>query len=404
MQDPQLPTANQPAYLKELQAKERKRKLKSLGLGLGVLALVGSSVVILLNTSTSVQAAEASAFQQFGMRDLNDKVAQAFFEETGNIMVVNHEEGTQDTIRSYQEYHGLINQYIDVEEMSVSIVPKTMLLDSATLDNLLPDSLQEIENATLEGENALPAFNLKVVGEQEVGKYVYIQIENFTPGYSYKLDLGNGRQQVGRKINRVSYKVAGTYSVALLVKGPEMEEEIVDVYAVRIANAPEPEEEETNELAGDTPNPDTIAPTAPTLNPVRSLSTLRNTGASSTPEMSLDAPETANQIPNNRIDFSRPLYSADQMPQFPGGSGAMNRFISNNVRYPEGELEGSVMIRFIVDREGNIQEPQILKSLGPEYDQEVLRILKVMPKWKPGIQGGVNVSVYTGFAVRFQKF
>jgi periplasmic protein TonB len=80
--------------------------------------------------------------------------------------------------------------------------------------------------------------------------------------------------------------------------------------------------------------------------------------------------------------------------EYPGGTEALRRFLSNNLATPD-ELEAGqkkmVRIRFKVDKDGNISDIEIEQSGGDMYDKEVLRVCKKMPRWKPALQNGTNV-------------
>ncbi|MCS7028270.1 MAG: energy transducer TonB [Bacteroidia bacterium] len=94
-----------------------------------------------------------------------------------------------------------------------------------------------------------------------------------------------------------------------------------------------------------------------------------------------------------------------KMPQFPGGEAAMMKFISENIKYPpmakEAGIKGTVIVTFIVDREGNVTNPQVLKGIGGGCDEEALRVIKMMPKWSPGEQNGKKVLVKINVPIRF---
>lgn len=89
---------------------------------------------------------------------------------------------------------------------------------------------------------------------------------------------------------------------------------------------------------------------------------------------------------------------AEIMPEFPGGENALLAFIRDNTQYPatakSQKIQGKVYCRVLIAKDGSITDPVIIKSLSPDLDKEALRILKLMPKWKPGQQRGKNVSVY----------
>jgi periplasmic protein TonB len=93
------------------------------------------------------------------------------------------------------------------------------------------------------------------------------------------------------------------------------------------------------------------------------------------------------------------------MPEFPGGMTALQKYLRNNLHSPEGMEPGrniKVMEKFVVDERGNISKIRIIQSGGSEFDNEVSRVLKKMPVWRPGKQNGVNVSVYFTIPVIFQ--
>lgn len=85
------------------------------------------------------------------------------------------------------------------------------------------------------------------------------------------------------------------------------------------------------------------------------------------------------------------------MPEFPGGFGACMNFLARNMRYPKkafikGE-EGRVIVQFVVNRNGNLSDISIVQSVSPSLDAEARRVIKSMPKWKPGTQNGKPVRV-----------
>jgi protein TonB len=98
-----------------------------------------------------------------------------------------------------------------------------------------------------------------------------------------------------------------------------------------------------------------------------------------------------------------PLTHADVMPVFPGGNEAFRKFMLRNLREPTDLEEGEkivVIIKFIVEADGSIENAEVLKS-GGRFDEEVLRVVKKMPKWKPGVKNGKYVSVYFNLPVTF---
>lgn len=102
----------------------------------------------------------------------------------------------------------------------------------------------------------------------------------------------------------------------------------------------------------------------------------------------------------------KPFVSVEQMPQFPGGDAELMKFIAGNLKYPtiaaENGIEGRVVIRFVVSKEGTVTDAQIVRSLDPSCDKEAIRVVKSMPKWVPGKQNGRNVPVYYTLPVLFK--
>lgn len=103
------------------------------------------------------------------------------------------------------------------------------------------------------------------------------------------------------------------------------------------------------------------------------------------------------------------LEVAAVMPEFPGGAQELMKFITKNINYPkeiaQGELgaQGRVIVQFIVDKEGNIIQPKVVRGVDPYLDKEALRIVGLMPKWKPGeLDDGTKVAVRFTIPVMFR--
>lgn len=87
----------------------------------------------------------------------------------------------------------------------------------------------------------------------------------------------------------------------------------------------------------------------------------------------------------------------EEMPSFPGGQGALMYFISSNLAYPatarESMIQGRVIVGFVVERDGSISNVKVSRSVDPALDKEAMRVVKSMPKWKPGKQNSSAVRV-----------
>ena len=96
----------------------------------------------------------------------------------------------------------------------------------------------------------------------------------------------------------------------------------------------------------------------------------------------------------------------DEMPQFPGGTSELMKFLSMNIRYPKEAEEkgeqGRVIVTFVVGRDGTISDAAVRKSVSPQLDAEALRIVNAMPTWTPGKQNGEPVRVKYTIPVTFR--
>ena len=96
----------------------------------------------------------------------------------------------------------------------------------------------------------------------------------------------------------------------------------------------------------------------------------------------------------------------EQQPEFPGGTTALMKFLGDNIRYPviaqENGIQGRVIMNFVVERDGSISDVQIVRGQDPSLDREAERVIKTMPKWKPGQQRGKPVRVRFTLPVVFR--
>lgn len=99
-------------------------------------------------------------------------------------------------------------------------------------------------------------------------------------------------------------------------------------------------------------------------------------------------------------------YSVEVKPEYPGGSKGLTKYLKDNVKYPqdakENGIQGTVVVVFIVNEDGSVSDAKIKKGIGGGCDQEALRIVNEMRKWKPGKQGGVPVKVYQQIPIAFK--
>ena len=96
----------------------------------------------------------------------------------------------------------------------------------------------------------------------------------------------------------------------------------------------------------------------------------------------------------------------EDQPEFPGGTAALLEYLRKNIKYPaicrENNIQGRVLVTFIVNKDGAIVEPEVVKSVNPSLDTEALRVISTMPNWKPGSQRGKPVRVKYTVPVNFR--
>lgn len=104
-------------------------------------------------------------------------------------------------------------------------------------------------------------------------------------------------------------------------------------------------------------------------------------------------------------DTGRLFVVVENMPEFPGGLVAMQKYIEKNMRYPpqaiKNNITGKVMVEFVIDENGYVTNARIVKGIGYGCDEEALRVVRAMPRWKPGTQKGKNVKVRFLLPLRF---
>lgn len=93
----------------------------------------------------------------------------------------------------------------------------------------------------------------------------------------------------------------------------------------------------------------------------------------------------------------------EQMPQ---ASFDMNDYLAKNIRYPpeakKNEVQGRVIVKFIVNEDGSITDEKVVRGIGAGCDEEAVRVIRNMPKWKPGKQNGKPVKVYYTLPITFR--
>jgi protein TonB len=100
--------------------------------------------------------------------------------------------------------------------------------------------------------------------------------------------------------------------------------------------------------------------------------------------------EVTEALPQTPVEQdSDVLRTVEKLPEFPGGMVQFMKWLTRNLRYPQlaqqQKIQGKVVVSFIVNKDGSIASPKVEKSVDPNLDREALRVVKMMPKWTPGI-------------------
>ena len=115
---------------------------------------------------------------------------------------------------------------------------------------------------------------------------------------------------------------------------------------------------------------------------------------------------TAVEVEEEEVEEQQIFQVVEEMPEFPGGMGECMKFLGKNIKYPqisqENGVQGRVIVQFVVNQDGSIVDPQVVRGVDPYLDKEALRVISMMPKWKPGKQRGKAVRVKFTVPVMFR--
>jgi protein TonB len=106
-------------------------------------------------------------------------------------------------------------------------------------------------------------------------------------------------------------------------------------------------------------------------------------------------------------DDSLPYTFVEEMPEFPGGPDSLNAYLSREIQYPpvakNNGIRGTVLVEFVVEKDGRVTNAKVKVPLFPECDKEAVRGVMSMPKWKPGKNMGKPVRCYYQVPVTFRN-
>lgn len=126
------------------------------------------------------------------------------------------------------------------------------------------------------------------------------------------------------------------------------------------------------------------------------------------PPLDIDVKDFANVVVNNAVpeEETHEMFDLNKLPSFPGGERDLMAYLAKNIEYPimakETNIEGSVVLSFVIGKDGSINDLAILKDIGGGCGKEALRVVKEMPRWTPGEANGHAVKVRFTLPVRFK--
>lgn len=113
----------------------------------------------------------------------------------------------------------------------------------------------------------------------------------------------------------------------------------------------------------------------------------------------------AEEIQEEEVEEAEPFVVVEEMPMFPGGNDELMKYLRDHTIYPEvakeNNIQGKVIVRFCVTPKGGVDRVEILKPVDPELDKEAIRVVKTLPAFKPGKQGGKPVPVWFMVPINF---
>ena len=106
------------------------------------------------------------------------------------------------------------------------------------------------------------------------------------------------------------------------------------------------------------------------------------------------------------VDDNKVFESVEQNPEFPGGDAALLKYVSDHIRYPsvaqENNIQGRVVVQFVVTKTGSIGQVKVVRSKDPDLDKEAVRVVKTLPKFVPGKMNGHAVNVWYTLPITFR--
>lgn len=133
-----------------------------------------------------------------------------------------------------------------------------------------------------------------------------------------------------------------------------------------------------------------------------------NSEANQKTEIPVYIPPPPKEEKTIEIDEIIPFVDLHEKAEFPGGEKELLKFLAKNINYPKNavmnDIEGIVYIAFVVEKNGEISNVELMRGIFNECDEEAMRVVKMMPKWKPGKQRDIYVRTKYYLPVKFKLF
>lgn len=392
---------NLTSYIREVESKERARKrviMISVG---GIMTIAAVGLVSFLVKSPG--SARKVAYDDLSI----DRVSEMFEVDNTELIVEYPNQLSPDTIRSMDDYLSILvsedRSKFNFEQVSRFEPAEEFVSDPENSET--PAEAPENEVASMN------QFRFAIEGDRKAGEEMMFAIQDFDKSIKYRMDFGNGvTKKIGQFV-RYTYPLPGKFLVNLIA---ENEHKATSTYSRFIEVADD--KEEILLASADTESALPLLENEATTSSEESVSADSEAVAVAAP-LPVEVPETtepASAAADIILEESEPepeaitgpLIFADKMPEFKGGRNALGSFLRKKIKYPQeaidNKIEGRVYLRFVVEADGSISNPIIVRGIGYGCDQEAIRLAKLMPNWVPGEQKGRKVPVYAEFLVNFK--
>ena len=406
-------------YLQQIHAHQRVQRRRRFA----QIALIMS---ILIGGFTLFQSYTASnapySWRTFTHENLSeDKVATLLAEDSMGILV-SHPLIGLDTLKKADDYVRFQELIALIEASAMDEEPSSSSINFIPVENrktVSEDRENPPQEKRLSTENAtLSPFNLRIRGAHRAGASIRFEIDNYDTRVRYRIDFGNG---VIRQItNKTTYKypLSGSYNVRLIATSVDRGS---SVFSKRIRIAAPLESSFVDSGKKVKKKRKDISSSDFDLSRLNDAtewtvprSSSKDKKVQETKKDKVQVVDLNKQTQKEEpkllpvADLDDPLVFSDKMPHYPGGKAAMNSYLERKLKYPSNalnrQIQGQVIVQFVIDPYGQVSQAKIIKGLGGGCDEEALRVVNNMPKWIPGENKGMRVPVYQSIPIVFKLY